>query len=242
MKKICGISGPNCTIFFGDATSCQINRHTPEFIPWSDQLRQNCGLAHLAFQQQVHGIEGWNINSTTQLAGPIDCFTHSGDFLITNQPRVGIGVLTADCLPLVFRASQYNVVAIAHAGWQGSVKNIAQVTLNALYANYGIAPADVQVYFGPAAQNCCYEVTAQFDANLRDCPYKKEVLLTRDGRLYFDNPKLNVLQLVACGVKPENINRAHHACTMCNHRFHSYRRAVDKKSYGTQATVVWVTA
>ncbi|MFA6263373.1 MAG: peptidoglycan editing factor PgeF [Candidatus Babeliales bacterium] len=242
MKKICGVSGPNCTIFFGDATSCPINRYTPEFMPWADQLRQNCGLTHLVFQQQVHGVDGWHITSATQLAGPVDCFTHTGDFLITNQSRIGIGVLTADCLPLVFCAPSHHVVAIAHAGWQGSVKNIASKVLTTLNENYGTNPADVHVFFGPAAQNCCYEVTAEFDANLNDCPHKKDVLIMRDGRLYFDNPKLNVLQLVACGVKPENINMAHHACTMCNHRFHSYRRAADKKNYGTQATVVWITA
>ena len=249
MIKIIGTT--SCSIFFGNATTCPTpatclkpqktgERHIPAFLPWADQLRQNFGLTHLVFQKQVHGVDGWNITDTAQLAHPLDCFTHTGDFLITNQPGVGIGVLTADCLPVVFCAQKQHVVAIAHAGWPGTIKNIAHKVLDTMRMHYGIDPIDVQAFFGPSARSCCYEVTAEFETHLDDCPYKKNVLVSRNGRMYFDNPGLNKYQLIDCGVKPENIDLSHHVCTICNPRFHSYRRALDKKNYGTQATIVWI--
>ena len=239
------------SLFFGDATTCPLsatrlkpanagNRHSPEFFIWADQLRQQLGLTHLVFQKQVHGTDGWNITNTDQLAGHLDCFTHTGDFLITNQPKVGIGVLTADCLPVIFCAPKHRVVAIAHAGWPGTVKNIAGKVLTSLQQHYGITPQDIQIHFGPSAQSCCYAVTAEFEENLRTCPYTSKVLMQRNGQLYFDNPGLNKLQLIAAGIKEENINVTAHECTICNSRFHSYRRATDKQNYGTQATIVWI--
>jgi polyphenol oxidase len=238
-----------CSFFFGNATTCPIaatrlkpvkedDRHGPEFMPWANELRQKLGLTHLVFQKQVHGVEGWNITDTHQLIGSLDCFTHVGDFLTTDQINVGIGVLTADCLPIIFYAPKKHAVAIAHAGWQGSVKNIATETLIALRTNYGIDPADVQIVFGPAAQVCCYEVKKDFEQNLHGCAYQQ--LSERNGHFYFDNPKLNMCQLIAAGVKQENIDLSHHACTICNHEFHSYRRAENKNNYGTQATIVWI--
>jgi YfiH family protein len=252
MTIINGASHHKCSFFFGDATTCPLSatrlkpasadkRHNPDFFPWADQLRQHLGLTHLVLQKQVHGTDGWNITDTHQLAGPLDCFTHTGDFLITNQTNVGIGVLTADCLPVIFCAPQHHVVAVAHAGWPGTVKNISIKVLTSLQQHYGIMPQDIQVYFGPSAQLCCYEVTSEFEQHLQSCPYTKKVLMQRDGHLYFDNPELNKLQLIATGVKEENINVAAHKCTICNNQFHSYRRATDKKNYGTQTTIVWIT-
>ncbi|MFA5306320.1 MAG: peptidoglycan editing factor PgeF [Candidatus Babeliales bacterium] len=251
MTTINGTLHLNYSLFFGDATTCPLSatrlkpasagqRHSSEFFPWADQLRQQLGLTHLVLQKQVHSVDGWNITDTHQLAGPLDCFTHTGDFLITKQPSIGIGVLTADCLPVIFCAPEQHVVAIAHAGWPGTVKNISIKMLETLQKNYGIMPRDIQVYFGPSAKSCCYEVTAEFEANLRNCPYTKKVFTPRDGHLYFDNPELNKLQLIAAGVKEESINISAHECTICNHRFHSYRRATDKQNYGTQATIVWI--
>jgi YfiH family protein len=242
---------PLYSLFFGDAISCPLSathlkpasagdRHSQDFFPWADKLHQNLGLTHLIFQKQIHGTDGWNITNTDQLTGPLDCFTHTGDFLITNQPNVGIGVLTADCLPVILCAPPQRIVAIAHAGWPGTVKNIALEMLASLQQHYGVKANDIQVYFGPSAQSCCYEVTAEFEEHLRNSPYVKKVLTQRDGRLYFDNPGLNKLQLMAAGVNEENINVTEHKCTICNNRFHSYRRAADKKNYGTQATIVWM--
>ena len=77
-----------------------------------------------------------------------------GDFLITNQPGMGIAVLTADCLPIIFYVPQHNFVAAAHARWRASIAGIGIKVLENFNQQYNLDLSQVQVYFGPAARSC----------------------------------------------------------------------------------------
>jgi copper oxidase (laccase) domain-containing protein len=68
-----------------------------------------------------------------------------------------------------------------------------------------------------------------------------DLIKKHDGKLFFDNMALNRQQLITVGVKPENIDDSKNDCTICNTKYHSYRRAEDKSLYNTQATIVWLT-
>lgn len=84
------------------------------------------------------------------------------DGMITALPGVAMGIYTADCVPLYFWDSEKHVAAIAHAGWRGIYHGIAAKVVRALRQNFLTKPETVQVIFGPAIRECCYEVGEEF--------------------------------------------------------------------------------
>src|SRR5690242_19709971 len=108
-----------CSIFFGDTTTCPVGyKQEEQFRNFcTTTLRKNLNISNLILPYQVHGAYGWNITDVNQLSSPVMIREREGDFLITNQPDVGIGVLTADCLPIIFYAPKKNIIAVAHGGW-----------------------------------------------------------------------------------------------------------------------------
>lgn len=228
------------SIFIGNATTFPISYRSPDFERLCDNLRIRLNLDHFVFQHQIHGTDGWCITDKKQIPQPTICFSRDGDYLITNQPGIGIGVRTADCLPIVFYAQNHNVVAIAHAGWRGSVAGIGPTVVKKIQQEFSMQPHDINVLFGPAAKSCCYQVTDEFCKNLEQFDYKDRLITTHNGKLFFNNSLLNQLQLEAVGVPATNINQNYNDCTICNHHYYSYRRALDKENYCVQPTIVWI--
>src|SRR5437868_13900756 len=90
-----------CSIFFGDASTSPVShKHEDQFRIFCDELRQQLDLKNLVVQHQVHGVDGWEIDDMSKLTTPAMFKEREGDFLITNQRGVGIGVITADCLSI----------------------------------------------------------------------------------------------------------------------------------------------
>lgn len=147
-----------------------------------------------------------------------------GDYLITSQPGTWIGILTADCLPIIFYSSQPQVVAIAHAGWRGSVAGIAKVVVTELQNKFVVNPQDLQVFFGPAAGVCCYEVDQKFVDNLSQDQIAMVCLSGNGPSYFFDNLRYNMLCLQKCGVPSSNFQLRDNQCTICNLEYCSYRR------------------
>lgn len=228
----------SCQIFFGDAASCPVSRKSDDFALYSQQLATTHNLSHVIFLNQTHSTQGTVITRTTLPKQPVTLFQAEGDYIITNQPHVGIGTLTADCLPIVFYAPKHNTIAVAHAGWKGSVAGIAPKIVMQLQNEHGIQPSEVHVYFGPAAKPCCYEVQDDFLAQLEPFACKGQLVTTRDNKKFFDNALLNKQLLMGAGVPPSNIITEHNICTICNPQYHSYRRA--KHSDFCQTTMVWL--
>src|SRR5216683_1609805 len=82
-----------------------------------DVYKNNFGIKSLVFLHQVHGTDGLQINEENK---NMPILEHDGDFLSTNLQSTAIGILTADCLPIVFYDTQSHAIALAHAGWRGS--------------------------------------------------------------------------------------------------------------------------
>ena len=117
-------------------------------------------LDSLFFAHQVHGIKGIHIESkSTQQQRS---FMQEADFIHTNRRNVGIGVLTADCVGLVLYDPVHSAMAVVHAGWHGAVHGVVHEALYALERTYNTVCADLQVFFGPSARACCYEVDELF--------------------------------------------------------------------------------
>ncbi|MCK4517683.1 polyphenol oxidase family protein, partial [Candidatus Babeliales bacterium] len=163
-----------------------------------------------------------------------------------NEPGCAIGVLTADCLPIVLHDEKNNACAVIHAGWRGSVAGIAGKALEAMENSFGTRARDVVAHFGPSAKVCCYEVGEDFAENVCKflvCRSSRVICeancIERNDGVFFDNVRLNEFQLFEAGVLADNINKTENKCTICDNSYHSYRR--DKGEAGRQATVVLVS-
>lgn len=223
-------------IYFGDSKDdCVKNDGSSNRDCYQKKL-EDLKLSNLIFLKQVHGNDGICIGSDKKLNHDLYLFEQEGDFIITNQRNIGIGVLTADCLPVIFYDPVNHVSAIAHVGWRGAVSNIVKVVLDKMHDVFNTDSSKVSVYFGSSARVCCYEVGKDFVTNLEKTPFMDEIVLYKEGSIYFDLPRLVIFQLIDLGVKRSEINTDYNSCTICDLRFHSYRRSAEDA--GRQATIV----
>lgn len=227
------------TIYFGDSKSCAVPPTSDGFLSHCADLAQQYNLNHLVFDKQVHGVVGRFIDGGVHKQQlPILLFTTEGDFLYTTTPHFGIGVLTADCLPIVFYVPQKKLIAVAHAGWRGSVAGIVTKTIESMLGKNYFSPNDLIAYFGPSAKSCCYEVQKDFIDQNKGARKVEQALVSRNNKMYLDVPAINRVELIDLGVPPSNIITTYNHCTICNSNFHSYRR--QGKDSLRQLTIAWL--
>ena len=160
------------------------------------------------------------------------------DGLITKDSGVILTVITGDCCPLIFVDKKLGIIGIAHLGWRGSMKRMAQKMIDQMVS----AGADVnfiKVALGPSIGECCYDVdddryyefVEEFDG------YSEKIFHRRHGKLHLNLTLLNYLLLLEKGIKKENIDYFPF-CTKCDkNRFFSFRR--DKKQdYGEMLSFI----
>lgn len=211
-------------IFWGGRQTCLIAKDDKGFGKFCDQLRNNLKLDQIVVLDQEHGIAGYCTD--TGLTMPTSVYEHKGDWLITSKNNVGIVALSADCLPIVLYDVRHNLLGVAHAGWKGSVQKIAQVLLEAMCGICDAKPEEIKVYLGPAAKQCCYEVSQEFVSNIPQGYKSEDFFVQHKGKLFFDNGLLCEKILMNSGIISQNINKEFNVCTMCDGRFYSAR--VDK--------------
>ncbi len=178
--------------------------------------------------RQVHGDKIVTVkkNDLPQ-QGPLP----EADGAVTDVPGIFLSVRTADCLPVFLYDPKKKCIALAHAGWRSTAKFIAQKALKALEKNYNSRAEDVLAAMGPAIGRCCYQVGEEFEKIFPDA------ILRRDNSRYLDLSLANRSQLLASGVRPENIFDSVF-CTACGQGFFSYRR--DKEKAGRHLSLLAV--
>jgi polyphenol oxidase len=156
------------------------------------------------------------------------------DALVTTTPGVALGVLTADCGPVLFADPKARVIGAAHAGWKGALTGVTTRTL-AVMEEQGAARADVTAVIGPMISRAAYEVGPEFPARFTDADPANARYFTpsaRAGHFMFDLPAYLADRLRAEGVGTV-VNLS--LCTFSDERrFFSYRRAThrNEKDYG----------
>lgn len=132
-----------------------------------------------------------------------------GDALITSVAGLPISVRTADCYPILLADARKRIVAAVHAGWRGTVAQIARKTIEQMESD----PKDVFAAVGPGIGLCCYFVGEDV-ARLFDLEHAGHI----------DLADANRAQLTAAGVPPAQIEVAGE-CTFCHpERYYSFRR------------------
>src|SRR5690242_2061665 len=81
-----------------------------------------------------------------------------GDGLITAVPGIALGILIADCFPVLLADPRNKVVAALHCGWRPTKKRIVEKALGIMRYEFGSRAEDIHAAIGPGIQNCCYEV------------------------------------------------------------------------------------
>ena len=209
--------------FCKDAEFLQKNRAAIEHL--QEQLKAD----KIVLLNQVHGIEGMiasEHDACEKLWGKenISLFEEEGDFIITSEPGVAIGVLTADCVPLVLIAQSVSLIAVVHAGWRGSVARIVRHVINKIDQNYGVSSIDLLCLIGPCARACCYMVGEECYQACQAAGIDEQFLIKREQGRVFDLVGFNCSELERAGVPREQIDAHNALCTICHSQYCSYRR------------------
>jgi len=148
------------------------------------------------------------------------------DAIVSDAHGVLAGVKTADCVPILIGDPQTGAFAAVHAGWRGTVSEVATKALSQMISSYNTKPEETVIAIGPAAGACCYEVGSEvIDAFGERFANSGELFSpTRAAHACVDLIRANRAQLTADGVNKDRIYSAP-LCTMCRtDLFFSYRR------------------
>ena len=196
-----------------------------------DPVLESCSVPHgfaergaappdaAVFLRQVHGIGV--VRAEAVAGGP----PAEADAIVSGTPGLAVGVVTADCVPILVATAAGDRVAAIHAGWRGLAAGVIEEGIRAI----GVEASQLSAAVGPAARSCCYEVDAPV-ARALDARYARLLpgLLVpgRPGRHQLDLPALAARILAGLGLAADRIGLAHGHCTICTPgpRFESFRR------------------
>jgi YfiH family protein len=161
------------------------------------------------------------------------------DALVTDRPGLALGILTADCTPVLLADRAAGVVAAAHAGWKGALGGIVEATL-ALMERYGADRARIAAAIGPVIARRSYEVDEAFLRRFAAADPDNERFFSpgRESHRQFDLEAYVLTRLAAAGVT--RIEALGLDTYSDPDRFFSYRRATHKSepSYGRQLSLI----
>lgn len=145
------------------------------------------------------------------------------DGLITNVRGIPLMLRFADCVPILLYDPLHQAIALAHAGWRGSVQKVVTNTVNAMCEAFDTSPRDLVACIGPSIGPCCYEVGQDVIERVNTCfPESAELLLRRNGATHLNLWETNAVQLRALGV--EQIDIAAVCTSDHTNDFYSWRK------------------
>lgn len=146
------------------------------------------------------------------------------DGLLTKDKNTFLIVMVGDCVPLLFFDQKKEYIGVAHAGWRGTLNNIAQKTVQQML-EAGSFPEDIIVGIGPCIRSCCYQVDRGRIEQFKHKYPKGDYI--RSGN-YLDLSELITQQLQEVGIMSKNIEDTR-ICTADNlDKFYSYRKEGEK--------------
>ena len=169
-------------------------------------------LQNLIYMDQTHSSNIIVIKDSSQNK------IENCDGLITNIKNIPLMVMVADCIPILFYEPVKNVIAVAHAGRNGTFNEIAKKTIIKMIDEFNCSDSDILVYFGASIHECCHEIGQEI-AKVADEKY----VSVKDDRWYLDLHSMNFDQLLSVGVLENNIDISK-ICTCCDKDYFSYRR------------------
>lgn len=190
--------------------------------------------ALLATVYQIHSAD-----CVTVTAPWPDADRLHADAMVTDRPGLLLGIVTADCAPVLFADRAAGVVGAAHAGWKGALGGVTEATIAAMEA-LGATRANIAAAVGPCIAQPSYEVDQGFsDRFCTEDPGNLRFFVPgRAGHGQFDLEGYVAARLAAVGIGA--VERLRLDTYPDAARFYSYRRAthLDEPSYGRQISLI----
>ena len=191
------------------------------------------GLA-LTGAYQVHGNRCIIVDDKSDLTARPEA-----DALATRTPGIVLGILTADCVPVLFADREAGVIGAAHAGWKGALAGITDATLAAM-ESLGASRVNIAAAIGPCIGRASYEVDDAFvERFTADDPANERFFVAgKPGHATFDIAAYVAARLAAAGVA--RIAIGGQDTYALQQDYFSYRRACHQgeNSYGRQLSVI----
>tara|TARA_B110001454_G_C12613916_1_gene389906 strand:+ start:142 stop:885 length:744 start_codon:yes stop_codon:yes gene_type:complete len=163
-----------------------------------------------------------------------------GDAIITNQKKTPIGILTADCAPILIHDKKGNMISAIHAGWKGAFKGIIQNVIKFMLKN-GCTPETMTAVIGPCISIKNYEVKKDFkDKFIKKDKKNKFFFKKIKNKTYFSLNKYIYLQLKNLNIK--NIEIINKDTFDVKNNFFSARRSLiqNDNDYGRNISVIMI--
>ncbi len=173
-------------------------------------------IKNLIFMDQVHG------NDVVVIEHAMDNRIENCDALITNERKIPLMVMVADCIPIMIYDPVKNAIAVVHAGRNGTFLRIVEKTIFKMQEVYGCGVKDIMIGMGPSIQSCCYEVGKDL-ADICDKNFGEGFILIEEEKYFLNLQALNLSQMLDMGILKENIEISS-ICTACDTNYFSYRR------------------
>lgn len=171
---------------------------------------------------------------------PEDAQGQHADAMVTDVPGIALGVMAADCAPILFADHERRIVGAAHAGWKGALAGVAEATVTAM-TDLGARRDRISAVIGPCIAQASYEVGPEFQerfvaADNRNVAYFRPS--SRSGHVMFDLPGYLLDRLTRIGLMSARWT-GHDTCAD-DTQFFSYRRSVlqSEPDYGRQVAVI----
>lgn len=174
------------------------------------------GLSTIQTAKQIHSDRILKISDE-------DLISSEGDSLYTDLKGVGVGIYTADCLPIIYFAEDINIVGAIHAGWRGTLSEITSKTINYLIQELNCKSSKIYVAAGPGIEGNCYEIGEEVAEKFINKFDNADLFLSKKNSSKFnlDLKEANYCQLQDAGIT--NIDMFS-KCTFCDETLPSYRR------------------
>ncbi|MCJ8519344.1 YfiH family protein [Pseudorhizobium tarimense] len=190
-------------------------------------------LEKLATVHQIHSRD------VVVVDGTYDGDRPKADAMVTASPDVVIGVLSADCGPILFCDGENGVIGAAHAGWKGALGGVLESTIDAM-VSLGAQRSSILACLGPSIGPESYEVGPEFVERFRSFDASYEHFFSpssKPGQAYFDLQGLTVRRLREAGVEAVSLGIDTYPDEK---RFFSYRRTTHRgePDYGRQISAI----
>jgi YfiH family protein len=210
-----------------DQVAVQENR--ARVAAWFDLQPENLATVHQVHSPGVFAID------TPEAAHE----RPKADAMVTALPGVILGVLSADCGPVLFADTEHGVIGAAHAGWKGAVYGVIENTIDAMVA-LGAQRSNIAAVLGPSIGPLSYEVGPEFIEKVlaENAAYESFFSPSqKTGHAMFDLPALTLKRLSDAGITAESLGLDTYSDPQ---RFFSYRRTTHagEPDYGRQISAI----
>lgn len=211
-----------------------------------DHVHENRQRVLHSFSQHPHATlhTCYQVHSATVLVKSVDSprpDVTPADAMVTNHPDVYLGILTADCVPVLFMDADAGVVGAAHAGWKGAFGGVVENTVTAM-EKLGAYRARIKAAVGPCIQQGSYEVGPEFYEQFMQRGDHCAAFFVKNiaGKYQFNLPAFVLEQLQNAGIaQAESLG----IDTYSNpSEFFSYRRSIhhNEPDYGRFISVIGI--